>query len=254
MRFVFTLLTVCLLSFNLLASDQNPSSNRLGFAASSVVVPAMANLAGLNGAIFKTQVSILNPSNFNYPIAVTLYGPAGMVGSRSLAMSPGQIRNYSNFLQDVFSYTGAGAVRFDSQTPDGGNADFQFVLQSEVYSDTTNGNYGTAVPGFVYSASSFDAYSVGVNVSSAARTNIGCFNDSDQTNTVEAAVFDSSGQLVDTVVMTLPALSWRQMALTANVTGGYIRWRPSLPAYCYAVVVDNRTNDGNFIPAAEFVP
>ncbi len=254
MKFAFTLLTFSLFTVNLFSGSRQLPSNHQGFAASSVVVPVMANLAGLNGAIFKTQVSILNPSSFNYSIQVTLYDPNGMVSQQSITMSSGQIRNYSNFLQDVFSYSGAGAVKFDSQTPAGGSTDFQFVLQSGVYWDTSNGNYGTAVPGFVYSSSSFEAYSVGVNVSPAARTNIGCFNDSEDANTVEAAVFDSSGQLVDTVTMTLPARSWKQIAVTASVTGGYIRWRPTLPAYCYAVVVDNRTNDGNFIPAGEFVP
>jgi hypothetical protein len=254
MRFVLTLLTVCLFSCNSFASNQDPSSNRLSFAASSVVVPVMANLQGLQGAFFKTQVSILNPSNFNYPIAVTLFGPNGVVGSQNLIMAPGQIRNYSNFLQEVFTYAGAGSVRFDSQASEGGSADFQFVVQSEVYWDTANGNYGTVVPALVYTASNFDSYSVGVNVSDASRTNIGCFNDSAGTNVVEAAVYDSSGQLANTVVMTLAAHSWGQMALTANVAGGYIRWRPTFPAFCYAVVVDNRTNDGNFILAAEFVP
>ncbi|MEW5977269.1 MAG: hypothetical protein AB1898_15875 [Acidobacteriota bacterium] len=254
MKAWFVILTVCLLSFDAVAKDQNLSGNRLGFAASSAVVPVMANLEGLNGAVFQTQVSIFNPTAFNYSVQVTLYGPDGMVGSRTLTMSPGQIRNYSNFLQDVFAYAGAGAVRFDSRTPDGGSADFQFVLNSEVYWDTANGSYGTSVPALFHDASSFEAYSVGVKVSSAARTNIGCFNDSDQANAVEASVFDASGQLVDTVSMTVAPHSWKQMRLTASVNGGHIRWRLSAPAYCYAVVVDNRTNDGNFIPAAEFVP
>ena len=38
----------------------------------------------------------------------------------------------------------------------------------------------------------------------------------------------------------------------ANVTNGYIRWRTSALAYCYAVVVDNLSNDGTFVPGAEY--
>jgi len=33
-----------------------------------------------------------------------------------------------------------------------------------------------------------------------------------------------------------------------------VRFRPSQPAYCFTVVVNNTTNDGHFIPATEFTP
>jgi hypothetical protein len=38
------------------------------------------------------------------------------------------------------------------------------------------------------------------------------------------------------------------------VSGGYVQFVPSDAAVCYAVVVDNSTNDGRFIPAADYRP
>ena len=69
-----------------------------------------------------------------------------------------------------------------------------------------------------------------------------------------AEVFDASNQLIKTVSITLPGGSWGQVALGTNVVGGYISWKPSTIAYCYAVVVNNTSNDGSFIPAANYNP
>jgi hypothetical protein len=254
MKIVVSFLTLCMLAVNGSAATTSKTQPFLDFAANSVVVPVMANVAGMNGAYFKTRVSILNPTPFPYSIEVTLYGGNGKENQQILSMAPGQVRNYNNFLQDLFSFTGAGSVRFESQPASGGMEDFLFVLNSEVYWDTTNGNFGTAVPAYPYGAANTEAYSLGVNIDSGSRTNIGCFNDNSESNNIEAAVFDSSGNLLDTILLTVPPLSWRQVSLTVPVSGGYIRWRPGLPAYCYAVIVDNHTNDGNFVPAAEFGP
>ena len=41
---------------------------------------------------------------------------------------------------------------------------------------------------------------------------------------------------------------------TANISGGYILWQPQASCYCYAVVVDNTSDDGTFINAIKYVP
>jgi hypothetical protein len=45
-----------------------------------------------------------------------------------------------------------------------------------------------------------------------------------------------------------------QKAVNAAVSGGYVRFDPSAPASCYAVVANNTTNDARFISAVEFTP
>jgi len=54
-------------------------------------------------------------------------------------------------------------------------------------------------------------------------------------------------------LMLLPK-GWGQIPITTVVSNGYIQFEPSAEAVCYAVVVDNATNDGNFITAVEYAP
>jgi hypothetical protein len=60
--------------------------------------------------------------------------------------------------------------------------------------------------------------------------------------------------LLNTVTLTLAAKTWNQVVVPVNVTGGFIKWRLQSAAFCYAVVVDNKSNDGTFIPASDYVP
>jgi hypothetical protein len=83
---------------------------------------------------------------------------------------------------------------------------------------------------------------------------VGCFNDSTEPNSVVADVFDASNNLVNSIMLTVPAGGWAQTAIPGNVSSGYVRFRPSQSAFCWAVVVNNTTNDGHFILASEFVP
>ena len=57
---------------------------------------------------------------------------------------------------------------------------------------------------------------------------------------IQLMLYDGTGQV------------WSQVGVLTNVTSGYIRWRTSALAYRNAVVVDNLSNDGTFIPGAEY--
>jgi hypothetical protein len=255
MRKWIALVVLFLLSLNGFAGDHRPSRQAIEFASSFVTVPVMVNKAGLFGSFWKTRVSLLNPTALSYPIRVTLYDTSGKVSESTVDVTAGQVRNFDNFLQDVFSFTGAGAVRFDSLNVTGGSEANNFIVNAEVYTDSANGRYRTPVtPSLIEPTSSFEAYSAGINVDPNSRTNLGCFNNSASSNTVNADLFDSSNTLVTTVTVPLGPNAWNQVALPNNVTGGYIKWRISQPAQCYAVVVDNTSNDGNFIQAAEYNP
>jgi len=99
-----------------------------------------------------------------------------------------------------------------------------------------------------------NAYSIGITVDGDNRTNLGCFNTSFSTNVISADLYDSANRLVTTIALTVGGGSWTQVGLPNSVSGGYIRWRPVSAAYCYAVVVNNTSNDGTFIPAVNYVP
>ena len=90
---------------------------------------------------------------------------------------------------------------------------------------------------------------------SNTRTNVGCFDQSGAPNHVKATILDSTGQqTLGSVDLNLAGHGWGQTAVNTIVSGGYVRFQPDDSAVCYAVVVDNTTNDGRLISAAEYRP
>ena len=82
-------------------------------------------------------------------------------------------------------------------------------------------------------------------------TNVGCFNQGSTTNTITATVHDSTGATtVGTVTLTLPPNAWGQTAVTSVVSDGSIQFDPTDNAVCYAVVVQNATNDAHLAMAS----
>ena len=236
------------------AKDTASVRNAIEVASTSVVVPSVANVTGLTGSVFRTRISLFNPTAFTYPIQATFHDVSGNMSKVNITMAASQMRVYDNFLGDVFGTTGAGSVRFESRQITGGSPNFQFVVNAEVWTIVSSGRYGTSVATLIGGASTSDSYSAGIRVDSDFRSNIGCFNDSASSNTVVADVFDGSNNLVTTVTLAVPPNAWAQTTVPATLSAGYVRFRPSQPAYCFAVVVNNTTNDGHFIPATEFTP
>lgn len=241
-----------------LAAGLAPDLHRLQAADSYHVVPVMANTPGQFGAFFKTRVSILNPTSFAYSIYVNLYSQSGKVGTRTINVKAHEAKNYDNFLQEVFGYSGAGSVEFDSWfDPPGGSPDYQFLVSAEVFTDSPNGQYKTVVttggpvedigPGT-------EAYSPGISIGPSTRTNIGCFNDGGNPQTVQARLYSPSGTLIRTYSLNLVGNGWSQIPLSDPVSGGYVLWQPQASCYCYAVVVDNASNDGTFVNATRYEP
>lgn len=246
MKKVTPSLLIFLMAFNIFAANPKGPKKSFSFASNFAVVPTMANVPGLFGAVWKTKVELFNPTTSDYSIQATLYDKTGQLQQKTIDLSAGQLRSYQNFLSDVFGFGGAGAVKFDS-----GSDQNQFVLNAEVYTDTANGRYITPVPGLVFDASNSVSYSLGITVDSNNRTNIGAFNYSSSANIVTAELYDSSGALVTTLTLTLAPDAWNQVAVPNNVSGGFIEFTPTLPAFCYAVVVNNTSNDGDFVQAVE---
>lgn len=258
MKKIWLVPSLILFGLEVLPVEKGPPRQRASEAYPTFLVPAVANAQGQFGAFFKTRVAITNPTSFNFPIEVTLYNKDGFVGTTSIDIAAGQTLNFNNFLQDIFHTSGAGAVRFDSWVgPPGGSPDYSFLVASEVYTESTNGKYKTIVasgPPLDAISQSYAAFSPGISVDANNRTNIGCFNNTSAANNVLADLYDSNGGLVGTYTLSLPAQSWLQMPMGSPVSGGSIKWRAQAPAYCYAVVVDNTSNDGTFIPATNYIP
>ncbi|MCU1246065.1 MAG: hypothetical protein JWN02_1975 [Acidobacteria bacterium] len=223
------------------------------FASDYQTVPVMGNTSGFGGASFQTYVAILNPTSSAFQVQASLYDTAGVKHDAVIALAAGELKTYPNFLDAAFHYTGGGAVVFKSDASVGGGHDNRFIVNAEVR--TAGARYGTSIPALEFAGSSSRSFAGGITVDSNTRTNVGCFNQSDAANKVKATVLDNSGkQTIGSVELNLPAGGWGQTALTSIVSGGYIQFDPSDSAVCYAVVLDNGTNDGRFVSAAEYQP
>ncbi len=275
MRWLIGLL--CLLLFPLNALSETPVQARgehalvTRFPWSTWTVPTMANLSGRFGAYFKTRVVIFNPTDFNYPIYATLYGPGGEVATRNIPIQGQEYLTWENFLEEVFDYTGAGAVKFDSRyDPPGGSDDFGFLVTAEVYVDSPNGRYTTVVmdgDGDDLLGSLFEEgrilFNPGVTVNDRQRVNVGVFNDSFAGSiAVSSQVTDEDGNAVETIEFNVPDKSWAQKPLNLPVENGLVSWSLSCgktpavlcSAYLWVVAVDNQSNDGRFFPAMYYDP
>jgi hypothetical protein len=225
----------------------------LSFASDFQTVPVVANTPGQGGA-FQTYLAIYNPTSSAYSVTATLYDTAGTKRTALIPLAAGELKTYTNFLDAVFNgFSGGGAVTFQSPDSSGGTRNNRFIINTEVR--TAGTRYATSVHVLEFAGSSSRSFAPGITVDSNTRTNIGCFDQSGAANSVKATILDSTGKLtIGTVTLNLAANGWGQTGVTSIVSGGNVQFDPSGSAVCYAVVVDNGTNDGRFISAAEYQP
>jgi hypothetical protein len=248
MKRLICLVAFAIVTMPLLAQSARRTPNNLSFASDFQTVPVMANTTGAGGAVFQTYVALLNPTSSAFPVTVSLYDSAGVKHDAVIQLAAREQKTFDNFLGSVFGFTGGGAVTFRSA-----DSNKRFVVSAEVWTD--EGRYGTSIPALEFAGSDSPSFAPGVTVNSGTRTNVGCFNQSGAPNTVTGTILDATGTMtLGTVTLNLAANAWSQTALSTVVSEGYVRFTPSDSAVCYAVVVDNFTNDGRFVPAAEFRP
>jgi hypothetical protein len=237
---------------------ESPQRHRI-LSSAYMIIPAAANNPGQFGAFFKTKVSIVNVTNRTYTIFATLYRSVGGTIVQQITMGSRQARNYDNFLQDVFSYSGSGGVVLDAFfEPPGGSELNEFALFAEVYTDSVNGRYKTVVdiPHPSDGLSLTDpSITPGIFVDASSRTNIGCLNTSTTQAIVNVDLYSSTGSLLTTYFLTVPASGWAQVGVIQAVSGGYLAWRlqSGVSPDCFAVVVDNQSNDGSFIQPSKYL-
>ncbi len=225
----------------------------LAFASDTQTVPVVANVPG-QGGTFQSYVAIFNPTSSAFSVTATLYDVTGTKRTALIPLAAGELKTYTNFLDAVFNgFTGGGAVTFSSPDTAGGTRNNRFIVSTEVR--TAGARYGTTIPVVDFAGTSSRSFSPGITVDSNTRTNVGCFDQSGAANSVKATILDNTGkQTIGSVTLNLAANGWGQTAVTSIVSGGYVQFDPTDSAVCYAVVVDNATNDGRFISAAEYRP
>lgn len=248
MKRLLCLTALAILTLPALAQSTRRVPLNLSFASDFQTVAVMGNTTGAGGAIFRTHVAILNPTSSAFNVTASLYDAAGNKQDATIALAAHELKTYENFLDAVFHATGGGAVTFRS-----GDASQRFVISAEIWTDS--GRYGTTIPALEFAGTDSRSFAPGVTVGANSRTNIGCFNQASARNVITVSVVDATGTMtLGTVVLDLAANAWHQRAINTIVSNGYVQFDPQDAAVCYAVVVDNSTNDGRFISAAEYRP
>ena len=235
------------------AFSQTRPEQSVSFASDSLTVPVMINAGGAGGATFATYAALMNPTSKSFPVQVTLFAN-GTKTQKTITLAAGELKQYQNFLDTVFTFSGLGTVRYQSGVEVGGSPDNLFILSAEIYTAASGVRYGTSLPTLEFPGTDSRSFSVGITVDASNRANVGCFNESGAANTVNVTVFDGTGAQVTTLQLQLLPNSLGQKAVSGAVTGGYVRFDPSGPASCYAVVANNTTNDARFVAAVEFTP
>jgi hypothetical protein len=242
-------------------ADSGRQPNAL--VGSSYVFPSVANTQGLFDAFFKTKVTLYNPNAFDIVVHVQLTTAAGAPPTQNLPLAAGRLQRWDNFLQDVFGFTGGGGLIFT------GASSKVFLAVVEVYADGPGGRYTTPVTGLLPddailpSALAPGAIFVapGIQNNAGNRANFGCLSLAPIASSVKVDFYAfTNGELTTTSsTLNVQSLAWQQQAvpiagddivaifsLTTN--------DPSLIAYCYAVNVNNASNDGNSIVARRTPP
>jgi hypothetical protein len=249
------ILAALLFAAPLLAQSAMHATPMNSFASDFQTVPVMGNAPGVAGSHFQTYVAVMNPTASGFSIQVTLYDASGATHNATISLAAGETKIYQNFLDAVFNgFVGGGAVTLAAPGTAGGTHNNRFIVNVESYTSGAT-RYGTMVPVLEFAGSGSRMFTPGVSVDSTQRTNVGCYNQSGAQNAIVATVKDATGtQSLGTVTLNLAANAWGQTAVTTTVSNGTIQFDPAGAAVCYAVVVQNATNDAHFVAAAEYAP
>lgn len=246
-------------------------------AQPAVYLPGAANTAGLGGAQFRTRVFIFAYGS-QTPVVVNVLAatPGGLLTPASVGI-PDDSLSYSseNILADLFHYTGGAALRFTVDPSSGGLA---LIVRAEVYTDGPFGEMSTPVPVLTSGDAVPPAYnpvfgqynislSIGTRSDSAHRMNVACSNFGPNSVSVDAYIYSTGGVLEWNHEFTLSPGQWSQAAVdgtgTPDGTGSPVfsngvahfyayssQGVASIePVFCYAVIVNNASNDGTVVPA-----
>ena len=254
-------------------------------AQTVVYLPGAANTAGLGGAQFRTRVFILAYGS-RTPVIVNVSAatPGGLLTPASVVI-PDDSLSYSseNILDDLFHYAGGAALSF---TVDPSSRGLGLVVRAEVYTDGPFGEMSTPVPVLtsadsvpppwnpiftsLTSEQNLVSQSIGVRSDSGHRMNVACSNFSPNTVIVDAGIY-STGSVMEPSAQnwyhnfSLSPGQWSQVAVDSTGTpdgiglpvfsNGIVRFYafapPGVanigPVFCYAVIVNNASNDGTVV-------
>ncbi|NOZ93162.1 MAG: hypothetical protein GXP47_00265 [Acidobacteria bacterium] len=229
-------------------------------ADGDLVVPAAAHAPGFGGVVWRTDLDLVaagaGPARYRLEL-LPANGPVLQSGERTL--EAGHAERLTDVVATVFEASGGGAIRI---VPLAG----ELTAFSRTYAAGPAGSFGQAVaaqPVAEGGPAAGELRLVGLSGSlsdrEGFRTDVGAVNLSDRAVALEIELRAGDGTLVGRRELDLAAESWAQLdrvfqGLAATpVVGGYavITSADGLQdILAYASVIDNRTGDPVFLPAA----
>jgi hypothetical protein len=200
-----------------------------------------ANAEGLFGAVFKTRVTLLSLGAEPFSVHLQVLPAAGASGpSRTVTLSPASTTSFEDLLGTLGYRGGAGiAVTYP--------IDQSLLITAEVYADSPDGRYTTVIPVLTDPLNDRRFVTPGIRRSSSSRTNLACTSLDPETREASAEVHATDGARLDSLSLTVPAYGWAQTSIPFDVVDGYALWTFTGALQCFAVNVDNGTNDGSLI-------
>lgn len=222
-------------------------------------IPVFGSADGVGGSQWRTDLRVFNTSHSQTATVAVEWFPRGsseMTAAEltTLTIEPRGSAFFSDSMAALLpGQTGIGAVRLTSNTP--------IAASARVYNmgAVADGTFGQAVPGLSRCAAMSRGVlpgltnNDGTNSGFNARTNIGFFNPTGETVTVQLRMNNSTGTELATRTITLAPWAQMQMPLLANSGGvfdvsdnlrsGTLSFHANGDVYAYASVVDNVTGD-----------
>jgi hypothetical protein len=211
----------------------------------SVIVPVVARTPGLGGTVWRSDVSIHNPTNATMILELRLLGT-----TRSVTLFPG----HTTTIEDVMTFMGAGngTGALEIVKPAGGAGP---IVSSRTYTPRagSTGTFGQFVPARDTTAFTADAVITGLRSDAAFRTNVGFVSSSSAPISITVTLIDGGGVERGRTTVTVGPKGQVQMPLSALFTVS-VSGRFSLRAHTdagpvmlmYGSVIDNSSGDPIF--------
>lgn len=244
---------------------------QLGDAETSVYFPVVSSTSGTAGALWRTDLRVLNPGDVEALVRGELY-PANTTGlaaparTVTFSVAPGGQAALNQVMQDVFQTSGNGALRLMSNEP--------IAAVARIYNDqradpVVGGTFGQFSPG----QTSEGALQAGAlpmlsNRPSADRqgyrTNVGYFNPWPESIEVTFAGKKPDGSSLGAATLTLPPYSNKVESVFSVISSVpadqrtqedfFVTFTARKGVFVFASVVDNKTNDAINVVSVRFPP
>ncbi|NOZ77691.1 MAG: hypothetical protein GXP48_00650 [Acidobacteria bacterium] len=223
-----------------------------------LIVPAAAHTGGANGAVWRSDLDLVDPGEGPTEVALELLTPeGGAVPGGTVTLGPQSAVQLRDVLAARFPGHAAGAIRI---TPRTGTV----AAWSRTFDVTPEGTLGQGIPAVLESSAAVPDGGVlsigglrgGSSVSGWFHTNVGLVNVGDTPSKLHLKVEDAVYDVKFDTTVTVPANGWLQLLKVLShravepLGGGFVNisvTSGSSRVLAWASVIDNTSGDPSFL-------